>query len=215
MRYYNGGAGNDVATASITPGGFPNPDYWESWVMSGYGGNDSLTGGPKNDTLNGGLGNDFLVGGGGNDFLVGGDGRDALWGGANSDYLQGGYGNDYLDGGDGNDTLRGDSTSPNNQTEQDILTGGRGADTFYIFNFNPNGGYGVSYLGSSYAIVTDFKYWEGDKFEYTGKLSDYRLSFGSFTGTSATDTAIYYQGDLILILQDQTNINLQRDFVLH
>lgn len=206
MRSYNGSAGNDFYTASITSGGFPNPDYWESWVMYGYEGNDTLVGGPKNDTLVGGLGNDFLAGG---------DGRDALWGGANSDYLQGGSGNDSLDGGDGSDILRGDATYPNNQFEKDVLTGGGGADTFYIFNFNPNGGYGVSYLGSSYAIVTDFKYWEGDKFEYTGNLSNYRLSFGSFTGNFATDTAIYYQNDLIAIVQDQTNISLQRDFVLH
>jgi Ca2+-binding RTX toxin-like protein len=187
MRYYNGGAGNDVATASITPGGFPNPDYWDSWVMSGHGGNDTLTGGPKNDTLAGGLGNDLLVGGSGSDFLTGGEGNDRLIGG----------GKFY------------------NSREYDTLTGGLGADTFDLFYFSAMHETSVSYLGTGHAIITDFKYWEGDKIKYAGNIGGYRLTTGLFGvgNTSAYDTAIYYQNDLIAIVQDQIGINIQRDFV--
>lgn len=154
MRYYNGSAGNDFYTASITSGGFPNPDYWESWVMSGNGGNDTLLGGPKNDTLHGGegndvlqgnAGNDYLNGGSGNDALVGGDGNDLLNSGYGNDSLLGGYGNDKLNGGDGNDFLIGESGN-------DTLTGGAGADIF-AFKF----------LSEKIDVITDFKSWEGDK----------------------------------------------------
>ncbi|NJK48113.1 calcium-binding protein [Candidatus Gracilibacteria bacterium] len=193
-----------------------------------YGDFDTAADGTGNDYLDGGNGSDSLIGGGGSDtlwggdsnefdFLVGGKGSDYLYGQAGGDYLQGGADTDYVDGGTGNDVLRGDSASlDNNLFQYDTLTGGTGADTFYLFNFSPNGGYGVSYLGAGYATITDFKYWEGDKFEVTGSLSDYSLdkSF-NYTGGSALDTAIFYQNDLIAIAQDVTNIVVSLDFVIH
>lgn len=109
----------------------------QALVVSGSGGNDSLTGSDDNDVLLGLAGNDYLIGGRGHNTLDGGDGDDLLyaesgefvvttfhgssvsqktyWG---SNTLLGGAGNDTLiavgnardtifDGGTGNDTLQG------------------------------------------------------------------------------------------------------------
>lgn len=172
MRSYNGGAGNDFYTASITPGGFPFPDYWESWVMSGYGGNDSLTGGLKNDTLYGGYGNDYLDGWSGNDYLDGGYGNDTLLGW---------YGNDKLNGGDGNDFLKGEAGN-------DTLTGGAGAD---IFAF--------SSLSDKIDVITDFKYSEGDKIQISksGFGADSSSQFYYDNGTGG----LFFSGQQFATLQ--------------
>ena len=66
-------------------------------VVSGNGGNDSLTGGRGADVLRGGAGRDVLNGGPGNDRIFGQ--------GSTGDQLTGGRGNDRIDGGAGTDFL--------------------------------------------------------------------------------------------------------------
>ncbi|NJQ98940.1 MAG: calcium-binding protein [Hydrococcus sp. CSU_1_8] len=165
--YIDGGTGNDTLVGEDGNDTLYGRDG-NDWM---YGDFDTAADGTGNDYLDGGNGSDSLIGGGGSDtlwggdsnefdFLVGGKGSDYLYGQAGGDYLQGGADTDYVDGGTGNDVLRGDSASlDNNLFQYDTLTGGTGADTFYLFNFSPNGGYGVSYLGAGYATITDFKYW--------------------------------------------------------
>jgi Ca2+-binding RTX toxin-like protein len=93
-------------------------------------------------------GNDMLSGGSGDDKIWGGSGNDQLTGGSGKDLLVGGFGADRMDGGDGNDVLlsrsdAGEMVAAQDGTTQifadetaafksvnDILTGGRGADTF-------------------------------------------------------------------------------------
>jgi hypothetical protein len=93
-------------------------------------------------------GNDMLSGGDGNDTVWGGSGNDTLDGGAGNDLLVGGFGADRMTGGNGNDVLlsRSDAgemvAAQDGKTQifadesaafkavNDVLTGGKGADTF-------------------------------------------------------------------------------------
>lgn len=171
---------------------------WHSWKMYGFGGNDTLVGGPKGDQLYGHSGNDALYGKEGNDSLFGDEGND---------YLNGGTGNDSLYGGSGNDTLIGYGGTP---SESDVLTGGSGADRFVLGDYIG----GVFYLGQGYATITDFKWWENDKIQISGSLSNYTLEKRfDFKGGSALDTAIYRGNDLIAVIQDNTNV-FASDFVV-
>jgi len=141
--------------------------------LDGGLGKDNLYGGTGNDRLNGNLGDDKLHGGSGNDNLVGGYyefGNDYLYGDAGDDTLSGGFGNDMLSGGAGNDMLFGTGSiipigfqSPRTD-EIDILSGGSGADNFYLVGALGRTGTKVEYddLNSTtvgvdgYALITDF-----------------------------------------------------------
>jgi len=126
-------------------------------MTGGSSGHDHLNGttsgnvlfaGRGADEVAGKAGNDILDGGSGNDDIWGGSGNDRLSGGNGNDMLTGGFGADHLDGGRGNDTLlsrsdAGEMVAAQDGTTQifadetaaftavkDVLTGGRGADTF-------------------------------------------------------------------------------------
>jgi Ca2+-binding RTX toxin-like protein len=123
----------------------------------------------------------------------GGEGNDTLIGDAANDVLQGFDGNDSLDGGAGNDTLNGFGNN--------TFTGGAGADTFNIYM-------------ADFTTITDFSHSQGDKIIVGGSLSDYFLDqTQNLSGGSALDTAIYYQYDLIGIVQDTTQVSLSSDFI--
>jgi Ca2+-binding RTX toxin-like protein len=73
------------------------------YVLSGNGGNDTLTSAGGNDVLSGGAGDDSLASGAGSDILIGGSGNDRLDAGADDDVLAGGRDDDTLLGGAGDD----------------------------------------------------------------------------------------------------------------
>jgi hypothetical protein len=131
-------------------------DFFAQWT-GGSSGHDHLNGtssgnvlfaGRSADTLAGMAGNDMLNGGSGDDKVWGGSGNDQLSGGTGNDLLVGGFGADRMEGGNGNDTLlsrsdAGEMVAAQDGTTQifadetaaftavkDVLTGGRGADTF-------------------------------------------------------------------------------------
>jgi len=178
--------------------------------LSGLGGNDYLDGGANNDVLDGGTGNDILYGGDGYDYLVGGLGNDYLVGGTLDDALLGGTGNDILFGGSGNDKLTGYGFG---QNELDTLTGGIEKDTFVLGDIQSNS---VYYLGYGYATITDFSLAQTDQIQIKGLFTDgYLLELGNWGGSNAQDTGIFYNGDLIGVVQDQniTNVNPNQVFL--
>jgi Ca2+-binding RTX toxin-like protein len=200
-NYLSGGDGNDF--------------------LEGRGGNDTIFGGNGGDNLIGGTGADILYGGAGNDALYGDDilvsstgGADTLYGEAGNDLLYGGAGTDTLNGGDGNDFLSGGGSSYNSG-EYDVLTGGAGADTFSLgYNWS-SGSVSIDYQGTGYAIITDFKWTEGDKIRVGGSISDYTLNKTmNFGGTAALDTAIYRGTDLIAVVRDTTSVIASLDFIV-
>lgn len=118
MAKYTGTNGNDLLTDT----------KFQSDLMFGLLGDDTLDGVAGADTLDGGGGNDSLLGGGSNDSLIGGDGADTLDGGISQDTLLGGKGNDSLLGGTGFDSLDGGLGN-------DTMNGGAGVD-FYVIDSN-------------------------------------------------------------------------------
>jgi Ca2+-binding RTX toxin-like protein len=208
--------------------GYGGNDYLE-----GNPQNDTLYGGAGNDTLYGDYsfgylgirGNDYLSGRAGNDDLFGDSGNDTLIGGQGNDNLKGGLDNDRLYGGAGNDTLLGDSLIPEYpSTSYDTLTGGAGADRFILGSsvthpiIDEYIEYRQYYLGDGYATITDFSQSQGDRFGIANNpfgiansidISDYFLDqTQSISGGSALDTLIYYQGDLIAVVRDTTQVSL-------
>jgi RTX calcium-binding nonapeptide repeat (4 copies) len=167
-------------------------------------GDDTLLGGDDIDQLFGGSGRDLLYGGNGNDQLFGGivegdksfnpfpDGADRLIGGGGDDYLEGGIGSDYLDGSDA--TLRGAG-------EQDILTGGEGADTF-VLGSRAGAYYIQGGARQDFALMIGFEQ-SSDKVRLNGNASQYVLAYDS----AANSTALGYLGsgsfELVGVFSDQ------------
>lgn len=154
MGTYYGNSANNYKAAHKE--GFLFFKTWKSWSMYGYGGNDTLIGGPKNDAIYGGTGNDSLYGRGGNDRIYGEAGNDKLYGEAGDDLLYGGTGTDTLYGGAGNDRLDGGGVAFNS-AEYDVLNGGLGNDTFVLGQSGVN-----RYRGLGYATIEDFGYVTGN-----------------------------------------------------
>lgn len=203
-------------------------------ILNGGAGADALDGGAGKDTLNGGDGDDLIIGDGaditlstfgsifltnptsdvflqrGNDTLNGGNGNDQLLGGRGSDVLQGDDGNDILLGHAVEESLFTLLTTFPSSTEKDILTGGAGADFFVLGDSEENT---VFYGGEGFATITDFDALEGDRFVVVGSVFDYTLENAQVSGTVALDTQILYEGDVIAVVQDTTNVIPFLDFV--
>jgi Ca2+-binding RTX toxin-like protein len=187
MAIYYGTLGNDFWQLNIdTP------------LAYGRTGNDTLYGSNgSEDTLYGNRGNDSLFGNGGNDSLFGGYGADYLSGGAGADYLSGGAGNDVLIGYSINFGIE-------SEFEFDTLEGGTGADTFVL---GEGFAFYVSPATDEFARIVDFSRAEGDKLQVSGTISDYSLELDVFGGTQVS-----YQGNLIAVVENVTNLSLQLDF---
>ncbi len=163
------------------------------------------------DRITGDQAANFLFGEGGDDEIQGGAGDDFLSGGQGDDWLEGGTGSDELLGGSGVDALVGYGGQMN---EIDFLTGGSGMDWFVLGD--EAGAYyldnGVVY-DNSFAVITDFN--PADDFVFLANTGGfYQLSFGEFgVGSTAVDTLITLDGDIVGILQDTTDFSLGRDVI--
>ncbi len=181
----------------------------ENDVMSGSESNDSLYGFGGNDTISGMSGDDYVVGYQNNDSLFGNDGNDTL-----GEWYHGEPGSDYLSGGAGNDVLYAYGRNTEG-AEYDILLGGSGADKFVLGQETNSSLSGFAYyVGDGYATIQDFNWLEGDKFQAYGNINDYSVGTSNWSGSSTEDTGVYYQGDLIAVVEDKSgfNISLGLDF---
>ncbi len=165
----------------------------EQFNLTGTQYADVLRGGAGNDSLNGRAGNDILNGYGGNfgerDELTGGAGADTFVLGDSSFVF-------YL-GLNLNDSL----------AERDELTGGTGTDSLVLGDFST--AFYIDSRLSDRASILDFNLAEGDTIQLHGSASDYTFTVGSYSlGTDAADTALYYNNDLIAVIQDVSNLSL-------
>jgi len=199
--YLDGGAANDELHGGVGDDTLYGGDGNDA--MRGNQGHDRLFGEDGNDNLSGDLGNDLVVGGAGDDLLRGNRGHDRVHGGLGNDVLYGGDGNDYLDGVSNNQVSFGSSAD-----QFDQLTGGRGADDFGLYASYQLDPY---YLGAGYAIITDLNRDEGDKIIISDGAG-YTLGMGNWSGNAQLDTGIYYNDDLIGVVQDNTSVDLAVDF---
>ncbi|MUG92342.1 DUF4114 domain-containing protein [Scytonema sp. UIC 10036] len=207
------GSGDDIAT-----GGDGDDIIVDKWTFNtsqvnsavaipgiaiAEGGHDTFDGGAGNDAINGGTGNDQLSSGNDNDLLVGGEGNDAL---------KGDSGNDILIG-----INFGVGVYPELNSEVDTLSGGSGADEFWLgeetfvyYNDDNRSTVGAN----TYALITDFNSLEGDILQLQGVKEDY------FTQIANNSIEIYRKdaptaltGDLIAILQGVTDFDLGASYV--
>lgn len=182
-------------------------------ASSGFGNglDNLLVGNNLGNGLYGGSGKDGIFGGGGNDSLLGEGHSDRLFGEAGDDDVYGGSGSDYVAG----------AFMGTNLNEIDELWGGdfvnsdAASDTFVLGQSVPIAGkyrYYHKAGTADYALIHDFS--GGlDKIQVVGSTNAYSLQGINFTGNAALDTGIYYQGDLIAVVKDTTNVVIGRDFV--
>jgi Ca2+-binding RTX toxin-like protein len=145
----HGTAGDDRLFADVANKDSVGITYNE---LYGESGNDLLVGGAGGDLIVGGGDSDLVFGAGGSDKIDGGTGDDTIFGddevevstGQAEDIILGGTGRDFLVGGSGDDTIIGGngnfsnidlSTAHSewNDGERDVLSGGSGSDTFYVY----------------------------------------------------------------------------------
>ncbi|MEM7064890.1 MAG: CAP domain-containing protein [Cyanobacteria bacterium P01_B01_bin.77] len=199
----------------------PNPRPSNKSVIRGTTGADTLIGGSNsqrivgkrgNDVINGKGGNDKLIGDHGNDRLSGGSGNDELLGGANNDTLLGGTGNDKLLGGDGNDVLQG--AWRRRSAEKDVMTGGRGRDTFVLGNESGtlyDDGNSKTMGTKNYALITDLNVSQGDIIQLS---NDYNYRLGSSPKGVDSGRALFIdngagqQDELIAVIRGASNLNI-------
>lgn len=162
-------------------------------------GDDVIRGNDGEDNLSGFLGNDLIFGGASKDTLRGDEGNDTLSGDDGNDLIQGNEGSDILNGGQGNDTLFGDisySGNVNLQANIDFLTGGTGADEFWLglepvrttTGTAPRDFYNVA-GDADYGLITDFNPGEGDRILISGCVKSYQ--FEAVSGNLPTGVGIY------------------------
>jgi Ca2+-binding RTX toxin-like protein len=139
----NGGAGNDELLGEPLLSNSTGQNH-----LDGGSGDDLLNAGAGPDTALGSSGNDTIFGLAGVDTVDGGDDTDTVSGGDGNDTLRGGAGDDLigdeslvvfgmppergddtLDGGLGNDVLRPGAGPTQGISDNDLLTGGGGADS--------------------------------------------------------------------------------------
>ena len=181
-------------------------------TIRGRGGNDTIYGDQGADKIFGERGNDKVFGGSGNDYVNGGSGNDRLNGGSGNDRLLGGWGSDRLVGGDGNDFLQG--AWRRTAAEKDVMTGGRGRDTFVLGNQSGtlyDDGKTRSMGISNYALITDLNTRQGDIIQLSND-HDYRLGAspkGADRGRGLfIDNAAGQKDELIAVIRDSGNLDL-------
>jgi Ca2+-binding RTX toxin-like protein len=207
-------------------------------VVNAGEGNDNVIAGEGDDIVNGGAGDDvirdasivfsdgrvFVNGGGGNDTFNGGTGNDAIIGGAGNDLLKGDEDNDTLIGANaGADQFRQTfgvegipSLADDLYNQIDTLTGGSGADEFWLGDNNSIYYDDRDYRTAgrtNYALITDFKSLDTDVVQLYGSPDGYitKVVDGNTEILRASrDGSVT---ELIAILQGVTDFDLGASYV--
>lgn len=144
---------------------------------------------------NSGFGNNLnnqITGNSSHNSLRGYGGNDVLYGLGGSDFLVGHGGFDTLTGGSG-----GDRFAIGYQECEEYYDGG-----YYYYCYVD-----TFYYGEGHAIITDFNRTQGDLINLAFYFSDYTVdTYSNFGGSLNQDTAIYYDGDLIAVVLDRTDL---------
>ncbi len=199
IKLNNNGTPDDFSDDKLVyrpAAGFTGVDTFTYAISDGKGGMDMATvkiivkgddpGDGKKNLIEGTEGDDLLEAPQGisNDDIRGLAGHDTLRGFAGHDCLVGGAGNDKLFGNDGNDILDGSDRDNGGIGESDVLSGGKGKDTFILGD-----DLGAYYLGNGkadFGLIKDFEIGQ-DKLVLAGSAEDYE-----FAGNE-----IYQNGDLV------------------
>ncbi|MBE9192560.1 FG-GAP repeat protein [Gloeocapsopsis crepidinum LEGE 06123] len=150
-------------------------------------------------------------------FVINGTGNNqnnTIIGNSQNNILRGLAGNDTLIGGAGNDTLAGSSGGV---SQRDVLTGGTGADTFFI---GANGrefyddGNELTPGYSSYALITDFNPAE-DIIKLNSNKNNYLLA--STSGNLPSGIGVFLRktgepNELIAIIQGSSDLSLDGNY---
>lgn len=161
----------------------------------------TLIPGNGDDNFFGSFGDDVINALAGDDIVVGLSGNDQIFGSAGNDQLFGVDGDDLLDGGSGDDRLTGSTPipgPPDFSRAQDVLTGGRGTDTF-VLGAGPLVFYAVQ-GDSDYALITDFSL-ARDVLELPDVFAS-GFSVGAAPSAIAEGTGIFFNDDLVAVLAD-------------
>ena len=151
-------------------------------------------------------------------------GDDVLRGGGGDDVMRGFSGDDKLFGGDGNDILVGGERydlalhQQVDQTEVDLLNGGKGADLFVLGDSTSSyyTSFG-SFSNPNRAVIADFNIFEGDQVQLYGQATDYRIET---VGGSSFIYRLAPQGtdlfdELIGEVQNFTDFDLTANYVIY
>jgi Ca2+-binding RTX toxin-like protein len=164
---------------------------------------DYIPGNDSDNTLRGTNGRDRLYGFSGNDTLISYDSDDALFGGDGSDTLLGVSGTDWLQG----------ATGASAANDSDIIDGGQDQSLDYFVISNQTSSY---YLGSGDATLRNFN----PSNDYivvadNASFSQISLSLGQMSGSSAADTIIRMNGELVGVVEDMniTGYSIGYNFV--
>jgi hypothetical protein len=168
------------------------------YISTGYrfyggDGNDRLRSDAGDDILDGGPGNDNLIYGAGRDLVFGGPGSDQIYGFNNqgdavSDTLHGGAGDDFIYATDGvsADLVFGEEGNDYLQfSNGDIVSGGPGADTFFLAGFNSATPY--------HATITDLEAGDTIKWQFHDPViinNTAHWFIGPIAGGNGTATAL-------------------------
>ena len=153
--------------------------------------------------MSGGEGDDVVKGNKGDDVVSGDRGDDVVKGGKGNDFVSGGKGSDLVRGNIGNDHLRGaDASSTRGSGEVDQLSGGSGADVFYLGDKT-----GAYYLDLDsgivgYAYISDFDLKDKLAFHRTKGIRIIRDQ--KLDGIDGYGSAIYQDQDLVAFVQGDT-----------
>ena len=208
-NYYYYGSPDYYIFGNLTRTGTAGADSISGFLgddkISGGNGGDSLYGDAGLDTLSGDAGNDSLSGGEHDDVLFGGAGADSLYGDEGDDRLVGGVGDDYLNGGSGANTYvfqlgdGADRISDTTGQDKIVFEGTFATETVRLIR---DPGYTDTYydddgnLQSTYSYGQGYQIFYGDKgdsIDIDGELPKVLLPDGSllsanvFTGSDDND----------------------------